>query len=90
MGRWKNSRFNTVRFLRVEMQGIPAIEQHTLVHEVHFDLPLVDKQKLLAHVLLEGFVNEIGRRINHERQHAALPHVMGQHGVPQALVIGCQ
>jgi hypothetical protein len=43
------------------MQRIAAIEQHPLVHEVHFHLPFVDEQKLLPGVFLEGLsVNSRG------------------------------
>ncbi|MNV77203.1 hypothetical protein D3C71_1706030 [compost metagenome] len=69
------------------MQGIALLQQHPLVHEVHLHLAGVDEQKFLALVLLERRVAELGRRLDQERQQAALPHLAGQRGVSRTLAV---
>ncbi|MNS82092.1 hypothetical protein D3C72_1158270 [compost metagenome] len=72
------------------MQRIAATQQHTFADEIHFHLPFVDEQKLFAQMFLEGFVGELGRRIDDERQQAALANLMGQHRVTRIVVAGAQ
>lgn len=50
-----------MRLLCVEMQGVAALEDDPLVHEVDLDLALMDEDELFAEVLLERRVTEIAR-----------------------------
>lgn len=43
------------------MQGVAALKDDPLVHEVDLDLALMDEDELFAEVLLERRVTEIAR-----------------------------
>lgn len=79
-------RADAVRLLRVEMQGVAALEDDPLVHEVDLHLSFVDEDELLAQVFLERRVAEVARWVDDERQQRAGADLLRQGGIGRAVV----